>query len=139
VRLAAATVCAALLLGGCTTGSVDDVDRADASVEVAVDGYLGALTRSDFDRACGKLTSSYQAKISGSSKSCADFLERTHPSQPVTFEGRALDAGSIPSLRWTLSRDGDFATLRSESGKTTFKLQKAGGQWKIDSIVPVQG
>jgi hypothetical protein len=142
VRLLAAAVGAALLLGGCTTGSVDDFEknRSDNQVELAVDGYLAAVTRGDFSRACAKLTSSYARTNAGSSrKSCADFLASRYPSVPAKFEGQPLDAGSIPSLRWTLDTSGDSATLRSESRLTTFKLQKSGGDWKIVSIAPVRG
>jgi hypothetical protein len=142
VRLLAVALGAALLLGGCRTGSVDDFEqnRSDNEVEIAVDGYLGSVTRGDFARACSKLTSSYARSISGSSgQSCEDFLASRYPQEPVKFEGRPLEAGSIPSLRWTLKRSGDSATLQSESRLTTFKLRKSGGDWKIESIEPVRG
>jgi hypothetical protein len=136
-----------LALGGCTTGSVDDVEPGETSVELQVEGYLRALADHQPARACSKLTPTYQGRIAYSDPklrrvgigNCQQFARLLASSEPFTFEGRPVDVGSIDDLRWSVDVQGDNATAVGPYGKTTFKLRKlAGDGWRIDSIDPVQ-
>lgn len=136
MRLLAAAGATALLLGGCTTGSVDDVQQGQSAIELQIESYLRAVAEDQPARACSKLSDYYRRSLT---PSCEAHTRQIAGARPVRFEGQPIDAGSIDNLHWTIRVDGDFATARGQYGQTTIKLQKSAGEWRIDSIGPAQG
>ena len=135
--LAAAGAAAAVLLGGCTVGSVDDVKPGQTAIELQVESYLQALAQNQPARACSKLTVYFQQSLK---PSCVAHQRQLASVRPLRFEGQPLDAGSIDDLHWTIVVNGDFATATGQYHQTAFKLQKVPGEgWRIDSIGPAAG
>ena len=134
---AVAAAAAAVSLGGCTVGSVDDVKPGQTAIELQVESYLRALAQDQPARACSKLTIYFQQSLT---PSCAARERQLASARPLRFEGQALDVGSIDDLHWTIVVNGNFATATGQYHQTAFKLQKVPGEgWQIDSIGPAQG